>query len=176
MSLLQTVSPENAEGKVKEAYDFFNGMAGMVPLPIQMVSTSPDLLSNFIDTVKYYVNESNLSTSLLAHIRLLVSKEEDFTFCINLNQEILKGLCGYSQDKVDLFMKDINQALLEKREIDLLKFVIKAVADPALTEKSDIYELKKAGWTEKDIYEAVHEGLLMLIRGISFKAFKMGES
>ncbi len=36
--------------------------AGMVPLPTQMVSTSPDLLSNLIDTVKYYVNESNLST------------------------------------------------------------------------------------------------------------------
>ncbi len=176
MSLLKTISPENAEGKVKEAYDFFNTMAGMIPLPIQMVSTSPDLLSNLIDLVKYYVNESNLSTSLLTHIRLLVSKDEDYTYCINLNQEVLKGLCGYSQDNVDAFMKDINQALLEKREIDLLKFVIKAVSDPATTQESDIEELQEAGWTDKDIYEAVHEGLLMLIRGIAFKAFKMAEA
>ncbi len=175
MSLLKTISPENAEGKVKEAYDFFNGMAGMVPLPIEMISTSPDLLSNFIEMVKYYVNDSNLSVSLLAHIRLAISKEEDYPYCINLNQEVLKGACGYNQENIDAFMKDVNEAKLEQKELEMLKFVIKAVTDPALTEKSDITNLNEAGWTDKDIYEAVHEGLLMIIRGIAFKAFKMSE-
>ncbi|MCP3922159.1 MAG: hypothetical protein GY714_06190 [Desulfobacterales bacterium] len=175
MSLLQTVKPENAEGKVKEAYDYFNGMAGMIPLPIQMVSTSPDILTNLIDTVKYYVNESNLSTSFLAHIRLFISIDEDYTYCINLNQELLKGMCEYDDGSIDALLNDVNNALLEKKEIELLKFVIKAVSDPATTEKSDIVNLNKAGWTDKDIYEAVNEGLLMLTRGIAFKAFKMAE-
>lgn len=175
MPLLETVKPENAQGKVKEAYEFFNGMAGMIPLPIEMVSTSPDLLSNLIDTVKYYVNESNLSFSLLAHIRLLVSKEEDYSYCINLNQEILKSAAGLSQEKIDAIMKDEDQAALEQKEVEMLKFVMKVIKDPASTEKSDIINLHEFGWTDKDIYEAVHEGLLMVIRGMAFKAFKMGE-
>lgn len=175
MSLLQTVAPENAEGKVKEAYDFFSEMAGMVPLPIQMVSTSPDLLSNMIDAVKYYVNNPKFSTSFLAHIRLFVSVEEDYPYCIDLNQGLLKGLCGYDDQSISALMDDINNALLEEKEIELLKFVVKAVSDPATTSKEDIVALQNMGWIDKDIYEAVHEGLLMLIRGIAFKAFKMGE-
>ncbi len=175
MPLLKTVKPGDAEGKVKEAYEFFYGMAGMIPLPIEMVSTSPDLLSNLINTVKYYVNESNLSFSLLAHIRLLVSKEENYQYCINLNQEILKKAGGLSQEKIDATMKDENQASLEKKELEMLKFVIKVIRDPASTEKSDITNLHEFGWTDKDIYEAVYEGLQMVIRGMTFKAFKMGE-
>ncbi len=175
MALLKTVAPENAEGKVKKAYDFFNDMAGMVPLPIEMISTSPDLISIFIDTVKYYVNESNFSFSLLAHIRLLVSKEEDYPYCINLNQGILKKMGGLSQKQIDAVVKDESQASLEPNEVEMLKFVMKAIKDPASTEESDISTLHKFGWTDKDIYEAVHEGMLMVIRGMTFKAFKMSE-
>jgi len=175
MPLLKTVSPENAQGKVKQAYDFFNEMAGMVPLPIQMVSTSPDLLSNLINTIHYYVNDSNLSFPLLAHIRLLVAKEEDYPYCLNLNQEVLKNLGGVSQDNIDAALRDESLASLEQNEVEILKFVLKVVRDPASTQKSDIAKLHEYGWTDKDIYEAVHEGLLMLIRGIAFKAFKMTE-
>ncbi len=175
MPLLETVAPENAQGKVKEAYDYFSKMAGMVPLPIQMVSTSPDILSNFIDLVDYYVNDSNLGFSLLAHIRLLVAKEENYTYCINLNSEILKSLGGLSQENIDAVMSDETRAALEEKEVNLLCFVMKVVRDPASTEEKDIIKLRDAGWKDKDIYEAVHEGLLMLIRGMAFKAFKMGE-
>ncbi|MCP4020574.1 MAG: hypothetical protein GY729_01925 [Desulfobacteraceae bacterium] len=175
MPLLETVKPEDAQGKVKEAYDFFNGMAGMIPLPIQMVSTSPDLLSNLIDTVKYYVNESNLSFSLLAHIRLLVAKEEDYPYCLNLNQTILKDMGGLSQEQVDAVLEDEGQASLEEKEVEMLKFVMKVVKDPAMSEMSDISKLRELGWTDKDIYEAVYEGFLMIIRGMTFKTFKMGE-
>ncbi len=173
MPLLRTVDPENAEGKVKEAYDFFNELAGMVPLPIQMVSPSPGLLSNFIDTVKYYVNESNLSFNLLAHIRLLVAKEEDYPYCLNLNTEVLKNLGGLSQARIDAVLEDTGQAALETKEVEMLKFVIKAVMDPATTTKADIDNLHVHGWTDSDIYDGVHEGLLMVIRGMAFKAFKM---
>jgi hypothetical protein len=175
MPLLKTVAPGNAEGKVKESYDFFNEMAGMIPLPIEMISTSPDLLSIYIDTVKYYLNESNLSFSLLAHIRLLVAKEEHYPYCVNLNQEILKKMGGLSQEKIDEALKDEGLASLESKEVEMLKFVMKAIKDPATTEKSDIIKLHEFGWTDKDIFEAVHEGLLMVIRGMAFKAFKMGE-
>ena len=173
MPLLKIVDPDKAEGKVKEAYDFFNELAGMVPLPIQMLSPSPGLLSNFIDTVKYYNTESKLGFSLLAHIRLLVAQAEDYPYCLTLNTEVLKGLGGLSQAQVDAALEDPGRAALEPKEVELLKFVLKATADPATTTKADIDALHACDWTDQDIYEAVHEGLLMIIRGMAFKAFKM---
>jgi hypothetical protein len=175
MSLLETVAPENAHGSVKESYDFFNEMAGMIPLPIQMISTSPELLSIFIDTVKYYVNKSNLSYSLLAHIRLLVAKEDHLTYCINLNRDILKNIGRLRPKKNDAAQEDEDLASLDAKEVELLKFVMKVIKDPATTEKSDILKLHKVGWKDKDIYEATNEGFMMIVRGMAMKAFKMGE-
>lgn len=40
MPLLKVVSPENADGKIKETYSFFEKMGAPVPLPMQMMSTS----------------------------------------------------------------------------------------------------------------------------------------
>ena len=45
MALIQTVATEDAEGKVKEVYDRLMETARVIPLPMQMMSASPDLLS-----------------------------------------------------------------------------------------------------------------------------------
>jgi hypothetical protein len=44
MALIKTVSPENAEGEIKEHYSFFIQRAGFVPKPFEMMSVSPELL------------------------------------------------------------------------------------------------------------------------------------
>ena len=175
MALLNTITPENAEGAVKEAYDYFNELAGMVPLPLEMLSVSPFLTTAYIDTVKYYLNESNLSFSLLAHIRLLVAKEENYPYCVNLNHDILMKFGNLSKEKIDLTLENEDAASLEPNELAMLKFVIDAIRDPATTNNSDIIRLHEMGWSDRDIFEAVNEGLLMVTRGMAFKAFKIGE-
>ena len=44
MSLIKTVSPEEATGKVKEVYDVMMEKARVIPKPFQMMSPSPALL------------------------------------------------------------------------------------------------------------------------------------
>lgn len=175
MTLLKTVLPEEASGKVKDGYDFFQSMANMVPLPIQMVSPSPELLTIMIDTVKYYTEKSGLSFSLLAHIRLLVSQNEDFPYCLDLNRGILEQIGGLSPEALDAVLSDVNRASLEPSEVELLKFAVKTVEDPASTSPDDIETLHSLGWTDTNIFDAVNEGLLMLTRGMMFKAFRMSE-
>ena len=138
-----------------------------------MVSPSPGNLENLINTVKYYVQESGLSLSFLAHIRLLVSQERTLPYCVHLNSEILKQTDGLSEREIEAVLIDVDDAKLEKKEIELLKFVLKVVKDPTSTEKSNIDTLHSLGWTDQNIYDAVHEGLMMVIRGYEFKAFKM---
>ena len=44
MALIQTVKPENAEGKAKEIYDTMQKTAGLIPAPLQLASASPWML------------------------------------------------------------------------------------------------------------------------------------
>jgi len=113
--------------------------------------------------------------NLLAHIRLLVAKEENYPYCVALNQTVLQKFAGLSQEQVDAVMENTENAALSPKEIALLQFVMKVVQDPALTEKADIDWLHGLGWTDTDIFDATQEGMLMMTRGIMFKAFKMGE-
>ncbi len=175
MALINIVPPEKAEGKVKESYAFMEELAKMVPLPLQMLSVSPQLLSIQIDTMKYLIGQPNLGFSLLAHIRLLVAKEENYPYCVNLNQGVLKNFVGLSQEQMDAVTEDPDQAQLEPEKKALLQFVLKVVRDPATTQKEDIDKLHELGWTDTDIFDAVWEGMVMVTRGMMLKAFKIAE-
>ena len=45
MALISTVSPENAEGSIKEAYEMFMKNIGMIPKPMEMMSARTIRLS-----------------------------------------------------------------------------------------------------------------------------------
>ena len=45
MALINPVSPEKAEGKMKEAYDMFMKNLGIIPKPLEMMSTSPAIFT-----------------------------------------------------------------------------------------------------------------------------------
>jgi alkylhydroperoxidase family enzyme len=175
MSMLNTVAPEKAQGKVKEIYTMFEQRQIPVPLPLQMASVSPDYLAIQGNMIKYFMHHPGLSPSLLAHIRLLVSHEENYTYCINFNTQILKSMIGLSDEQVAAATKDPREAALTPEERSLLLFVKKVLHDPALTHQDDMETLKAQGWTDRDIFDATYVGMNMLAMGMLFKAFKMGE-
>ncbi|MFC1895614.1 carboxymuconolactone decarboxylase family protein [Thermodesulfobacteriota bacterium] len=117
-----------------------------------------------------------LSFPLLAHIRLLVAHEENYPYCINLNQGLLQTLGGLKEEQIAATKADPDKAALEPKDKAMLLFVLKAVQDPATTEKEDVDALHDLGWTDRDIFDAVTHGMNMVSAGMMFKAFKMGES
>jgi hypothetical protein len=46
--------------------------------------------------ISYYMQHPVLSPLLLTHIRLMAAHEENYTYCIHLNQQILKNKMGVS--------------------------------------------------------------------------------
>ncbi len=175
MPLLKTVSPEEAEGKVKEAYSFFEKMGAPVPLPMQMASTSPDLIELNSKGLKYFVTHPTLGFPLLAHIRMLVSVQEGYQYCEELNTGMLQMLAGSTQEDLDAAKADPSQAKLEDKDKAMLLYVLKVTQDPALSEKADIDALRGLGWEDRDIFDAVQHGLGMVSAGMAFKIFKMSE-
>jgi hypothetical protein len=175
MPLLNTVAPENAQGKVKEAYGIFEQLNIPVPLPLQMMSVSPDYLAIQSQMISYYMQHPVLSPSLLTHIRLLAAHEENYTYCIHLNQQILKNKMGISDEQIAAVADDPNRTALDPEEKSLLLFVQKVLRDPASTCREDMENLRAQGWSDREIFDATLMGMHMLDMGMMFKAFKMGE-
>lgn len=175
MALIQTVSAEDAEGKVKEVYEKLMETARVIPRPMQMMSVSPDLLAIQIQSLGHYFRHPTLSFSLLAHIRLLVANHFKYPYCVEFNSSLLQMLTDITDEQLDAVKADPTTAPLDDRDKEMLLFVLKCVITPDAVVQTDVDSLKKMDWTEKDIFEAAHHGADMIRHGTLFKAFKIAE-
>ncbi len=175
MALIKTVPPREAEGDVKEAYSLFENLGIEPPLPFQMMSASPGIMPIQARMAEYFMNHPTLEFQLLAHIRLLVAHGENFPYCVEFNQALLKNMAELEEDRIEAIKADPEQAALDPKNKAMLLFVLKAVRDPATTGRRDVDALHVLGWTDSDIFDAVQQGMMMVVTGMSLQAFKMGE-
>lgn len=176
MSLIRTLSFEEAEGAVREMYAFMREKAGMIPKPLAMMSASPALFEVASKTMAYYMSHPRLNFLLLAHIRLVVAFNHEYPYCIDLNSSLLKHFQGLTDAEVAAVRVDPQQARLDDRDRAMLGFVHKAVTAPEEADAADVDRLRELGWTDPDIYDAVAYGANMVSSGILFHAFKMSDA
>jgi alkylhydroperoxidase family enzyme len=161
MTLINTVSPQKAEGDIKKGYAIFLNRGSDVPNPIRMLSASPGYFNLMIERNKYYANHPALSFSLLAHIRYLVSKKIGNQFCAKHNQKLLVKQ-GLSEEDLERMGMDADKSLLEDHERLMLDFVLRAMDDPHAISKKDIELLHEAGWEDRDILDATAQAIGMV--------------
>jgi alkylhydroperoxidase family enzyme len=172
MALVKTISPEEAEGKIKEAYSAFLKTAGVVPKPFEMMSASPDLMFLQGDIINYFMKHPTLGLPLLTHIRLMAAVAYDYAYCIAFNSNILK-MVGADDQQIEAVKSDPEQATLDDKDKAMLLFVVKALKTPEAIEQPDVDALRALGWTDKDIFDALAHGAGMLGPSVMFKALKM---
>ncbi|MGE0086371.1 MAG: hypothetical protein AB7S75_18335 [Desulfococcaceae bacterium] len=120
MALIQTVSPENAEGKVKEIYDMMMERARVIPKPFQMMSASPELLAIVHQSIGYYFRHPRLSFGLLTHIRMLVADHHNYGYCTDFNTGLLQMLTDATDEQLDAVKKDPAKAALDDKDRAML--------------------------------------------------------
>ncbi len=174
MALITPVPPEQAEGIIKEGYDFFMERVGTVPKPLEMISVSPVLFEMQMKRLKYLSQHPNLSMVLLSHIRYLVSSNLAYQTCTDFNKYVLQKQ-GVSDDDFKMMAQDPSQARLEDNEIAMLLFVLNSVKDPTSVGKSDIENLKKMGWEDRDLVDALAQGVNMIDHSIMMQVFQMDQ-
>jgi alkylhydroperoxidase family enzyme len=172
MAIIQTVSPENAEGETKKIYDFLIQNIGVVPSPMQLASASPDILKSNFESLGYFSQHPTLGFALLSTVRFMVSKHLNFAFCTDFNKNLLKKQ-GMSDEDIDEMIKDPLEAPLEDREQTMLGFVMKAIKSPDAVQQQDMDQLHDLGWTDRDILDAVTHAANMVGLSILMKTFKM---
>ena len=175
MALIQTVSPENAEGEVKEIYDTMQENIGVIPDPLQLASASPWTLNMAWQSIQYYSQHPNLGFGLLSTIRYLVAQQCDYAFCTNFNKNFLL-MQGMSENEIEKLAEEPLEAPLEDKERAMLAFVMKAIKNPDTVDKEDTEQLHDLGWTDADILDALTHGTNMIGSSILMKAFKMDQT
>ena len=174
MALINTVSPEKAEGKMKEAYDMFMKNLGIIPRPLEMMSASPAIFDQQLQRIQYYTDHPTLSFALLSHIRYLVAHNLNYSFCMDFNKYILKKQ-GLEDDDIHKMEGDPTKSLLEEKESAMLAFVVKAVKAPGSVQADEIIRLKEMGWEDRDLVDALAHGVNMIDHSIMMEVFQMDQ-
>ncbi|ADK83779.1 conserved hypothetical protein [Desulfarculus baarsii DSM 2075] len=175
MPLLKIVPVDQAQGEVKANYEMFTKTIGTVPQPFQMWSASPALQSINKQIIGYYMKHPTLKPALMALIRMLVSEELGFDYCISFNAQILKTVGVISDDQLGAILADPTTAPLDEKDKAMLLFVLKACKSPEAVEQADVDGLRALGWADSDILDAAAQGASMIQGGVLFRAFKMAE-
>jgi len=140
-----------------------------------MMSTSPALFELHLKRIQYYSTHPKLSFTLLAHIRYLVAHRLDYQFCTDLNEFILKK-AGVDNATLKKMKEDPSASLLEENEKAMLVFVMKAIKDPSSVTADDIQNLKDLGWEDRDMVDALTQGVSMIDHSIMMQVFKMDQN
>ncbi|MCG8617110.1 MAG: hypothetical protein MI802_12895 [Desulfobacterales bacterium] len=172
MPRITPVTPETAEGSVKEGYEMFQKRFGIIPEPIRMLSVSPELFDIQLARSSYFATRSNLSFSLLAHIRYMAARQLDYSFCTDLNRALLEKQ-GMTEADFKAMEADPSQSLLEENEGAMLAFVVKAMKAPASVTNADVDTLREYGWTDRDMVDAMAQGVSMIDHAIMMQVFDM---
>ena len=140
MAIINTHTPETAEGEVKEILETVQGMMNTIPGPMKLASASPWMIKNVWGSVQYFSQHPNLGFGLLSAIRYLVARQADFTFCTGFNKNFLQ-LQGMTDEDIEQMVADPSKAPLEDKDRALLVFVARAVKDPDAVGEADMDSL-----------------------------------
>ncbi|TCJ11714.1 hypothetical protein EZJ19_14975 [Parasulfuritortus cantonensis] len=173
MTIVQTVSPEQATGKVAEIYAQIERRFGRVYAGFQLYSASPELMAQIAGQNAYYAQHPSLGFPLLALIRMLVSQQNDCAYCIGFNEAMLIGQGVLSVEQVAAVKADPASAPLPERDKAMLLFVLKGCRDAKSIGPADLDALRGLGWSDGDIVDALFHGARNTAVDIMFDAFKV---
>ena len=87
-----SIPPEEAEGKLQEAYSELKTMLGSIMPHVQLHATHAlEDMKCFTDPMKLSRNHPNIPLIWFALMRLYVAVRDDFPYCKALNTKMLRG-------------------------------------------------------------------------------------
>ncbi len=173
IALIETISPEAAKGDVAAVYKEIQAQWEMVPNPIKLYSSNPEMLKQKWESYKMMGQHKTVDAKLQTIIRMLVSAQHDCKYCVGLNESMLINMFKMDATKVMAMKKDPTTAPLAEKEKALLLFTLKAVQDSKSTSKEDINALHKLGWSDAEIFFATSYAAEMVATDILINAFQV---
>lgn len=173
MTMIATVSPQNAAGKVAAIYSQIEGAVGYVPNAMRAYSSSPDVLENVWSQIAYYLEHPSLSFPLAAVIRMLVSEKQQCEYCVGFNEALLINHADWTHEQVADVLKDRASVPFNEKDKAMLFYVLDAVKTPKQMDKARLDTLHELGWSDREILDAVNLAAQNIAEDLVFNTFRI---
>lgn len=173
MSIISTIAPQDATGPVAEIYGQVEQAMGRLPNAMRLYSASPDALAAQWQNIGYYFQHPTLSFPLLASIRMLVSQDNECTYCIGLNEAMLIERAGFTPEQIAAAKRNPADIPLPEKDKALLLLTLKATRTPKAISVADLDALRALGWNDRDLFDAVNHAARNVATDILFNTFKI---
>jgi hypothetical protein len=90
--------------------------------------------------------------------------------CVSFNERLLARM-GMSAQQIQALATGTGPIALEETEAELLAFVRKALEAPESIGEPDLESLRRSGWSDGDVLDAVAHGASLLASSALQKAF-----
>lgn len=162
---IQTISEEDAEGKLRELYEGDRKNFGYVPNHAKVFSLRPDVLEAW----------RGLQGSVRKNLRLRPYELVTFAaamalkcrYCLLAHGTILINN-GVSVEQLRLILRDFDNAGLEPNEVAIMKFAQKVVLNANEMEQADVDTLRNSGYKDVEILDIT---LVATMRSFASKTF-----
>ncbi len=172
MTTLALTSPSEATGELAELYAAIEKSFGGVPEGLQLFGVSPKLLAIQMQLLGYFGQHPRLSGNFLALLRYILSEDGHCQFCIGFNQSLLVN-AGIQPEAIQQAVQNPLKGPLAERENILLDYAVRAVRNPHGVQDTEVAQLRKQGWTDQDIFDAVAHGAQHSAVDILFETFRV---
>jgi len=153
-ALVTPVAPKGDEQRVAGILAAIEEHIGFVPDGLRLYSFSPPLLEAFVGNISYFNGGANIPPTLTSMIRYLASWQAECSFCINMNEGFLVNM-GKDLDDIRAARSNPKAAPLEENEIPLLLLALRSLDEPKKINQDDLEAVRKHGWSDRDIFDAV---------------------
>jgi uncharacterized peroxidase-related enzyme len=160
---LPVVEEADASGEVALLYDHFRSHFGRQDIPgiLKCFATHPPLLKNMMELSGALIFcDGFLTRKHKEMIATLVSSQNACEYCADSHGYFLRIHGGSAEVLCALQQNTLDSASLSAAEQALLGFVLKVNSSSAQVVPADIDLLRKQGWSDSQIAEAIHVAAL----------------
>lgn len=154
-ALIHPAPPAADADRVNTIFASIEQQLGFVPDGVKLYSLSPPVLEAFLSYVGYFNQGGTpLPKGLPAMIRYLSAWDYGCSFCVDMNEFFLTGM-GFNLDDIRAARTNVDLAPFENKDRILLKLALKSIETPAEVNQADMQEAYQAGWSDREIFDAV---------------------
>lgn len=151
MSWISIIKEEKATGELKKTYNKIKKKRGKIANIMKIHSLNPDAMEIHMDLyLTLMFGSSGLSRKTRELIAVVVSVINRCDYCVNHHAEAL-NYYWKNDEKIKNLINNVKILNLTEKEKNMIEYVHKLTKTPYDIEKIDVDNLRKYGFSDKDI-------------------------
>ena len=150
MTFVRTISPDEAQGRIREMYEEVRQRFGYVPNWAQAFSLRPDVRDAWNALLRSI--QSNLSVRTYELATLAAARALSSSYCCLAHGSVLADKV-FDTATVSAIMRNESEGVLAPRERAMIAFVEQVVANAALVSQEEVDGLRAHGYKDEEIFD-----------------------